>query len=173
MQQMTKTHPSGRSSYTHGVGSHNRYSKGADAQTVVSRLVSEQGNAARLFPRTYSSSQSFGNSLVSFGRISRSGPRTLMSGRTCLHNVIRAGISVHAPASSFKAPSSLSMKHMGLRYARTLDDSLLSDEFWIRTYGGDGEDADPHSRPQGGVDKGPCKEIFQNIALPSPRLIYL
>lgn len=78
------------------------------------------------------------------------------------------------------------MKHMGLRYARTLDDCLsdrhlFMHEFWIRTYGGDGEDADPHSRSQGGVDKGPCKETLQNIyithtrsfALPPPHLIYL
>ena len=91
-----------------------------------------------------------------------------MSGRVS-RDVIRVGISAHALASSFKALLSLSMKHMGLRYARTLDDCLLSGqhlsmhEFWIRTYGGDGEDADPHSRSQGGVDRGPCKETFRTL----------
>lgn len=63
------------------------------------------------------------------------------------------------------------MKHMGLRYARTLNDCLLSDrhlpmhEFWIRIYGGEGEDADPNSRSQGSVDMEPCKQTFQKIVL--------
>lgn len=49
-----------------------------------------------------------------------------MSGRVS-HDMIQVGISAHSPASSFKAPSSLLMKHIGFRYARTLDDCLLSD----------------------------------------------